>query len=255
MLREGTGYRIRTETVEEERIPEDFDGFRMLFITDIHRRRLSERALQRKIAGADIILLGGDLTEKGVPWKRLEKNMNILTRMAPVYAVLGNHDWKAGRGRVESILGRAGVTLLKDDTVTLRRHHSAISLSGIMQPRSRKHPYSKYKGPRNRSFYHIILVHDPIWIHNRQRIPADLVLAGHTHGGQIILPLFGAVKLEGFYKFYGSGWFDLRGKGTPEAPGIKMLISRGFGNSHIPFRLGSPAELHLITLRHKRESA
>ncbi|WP_422660773.1 metallophosphoesterase [Paenibacillus sp. EC2-1] len=248
MRKEATGYRVRNEIVESQSIPECFDGYKILFITDIHRRKLTDEKLLELNLKPDCILLGGDITEKGVPWERVSSNLQSLSRIAPVYGVLGNHDLYAGKEKLEALFNKFGLTLLKDKTVRLEKNGLSIALSGVMQPATRKHPYSNFKGHAKKDQYHIMLVHDPIWVMGKRNIFADLVLAGHTHGGQIVLPLFGAVRLEGFYKKYSAGWYNLIQKSSAAVP---LLISRGFGTSHIPLRLGSPSELHLITLLKK----
>lgn len=79
-------------------------------------------------------------------------------------------------------------------------------------------------------------------------VPADLILAGHTHGGQVILPFLGQRHVETFYHKYDAGMFQWpRRDGTGRD--AKLLISRGFGTSHLPIRWRSPAEMHVLTLR------
>lgn len=247
---EATGYRVRTDVVETDLISDAFHGYNILFISDIHRRKLSEKRLRALDLKPDCILLGGDITEKGVPWDRVKDNLEVLNRIAPVYAVLGNHDWKAGRQTLEALLSEPGFTLLKDRTVAIYKNGESISLSGVMQPATRKHPYSAFRGRHQKGKFHILLVHDPIWIKGKRNISADLILSGHTHGGQIVLPLLGAIKLEGFYTKYSAGWYNLIQKTSPSHK-VRLLISRGFGTSHIPFRFGSPSEIHLIKLQKK----
>lgn len=251
MRAEARGYRVREEEVVSERIPHSFDGFRILFITDIHRRQLSEEKLLSNLSSVDCVLLGGDITERGVPLQRLRHNMSVLVRIAPVYAVLGNHDLNAGKDAVRKALRESGVMLLNDKTVTLQRSNELIVLSGVRQPASRKNPYTRFRGNAAEDQYHIILVHDPIWIKGKDVVHGDLVLAGHTHGGQIVLPLAGAVRLTRFYKKFKSGWYALPRKAGETEHSSRMLISRGFGTSHIPLRLQCPAEYHVITLRKK----
>jgi len=251
MRAEAEGYRVREEEVASERIPASFDGFRILFLTDIHRRELSERKLMAALQPVDCVLLGGDITEKGVPLERLRHNMELLRRVAPVYAVLGNHDLYAGKDAVKKVLKETGVTLLSDKTVPITVGSDCISLSGIRQPKSKRHPYSQFKGSLQDGEYHILLVHDPIWLKGREEANCDLLLAGHTHGGQIVLPLAGAVRLERFYKSFKSGWYSIPRAESGDLPDTRVLISRGFGTSHIPLRLLCPAEYHVLTLRKK----
>ncbi|MGG1876908.1 MULTISPECIES: metallophosphoesterase [Paenibacillus] len=251
MSKEAYGYRLRREEVCSPRIPDAFNGYKILYMTDIHRRQLSERKLRAWLEEADCVFLGGDITERGVPWERLRSNMQLLRKYAPVYAVLGNHDLKAGKEQVRQILRETGVVLLSDKSVELVKGAHRIVLSGIQQPASKYHPYTRYRGRNREGRYHIVLVHDPRWVKDRTDYPYDLVLAGHTHGGQIVLPLAGAVKLEKFYQSYKAGWYDLPGKEDGATAGPPFLISKGFGTSHLPLRLGCPAELHLITLKQK----
>lgn len=248
---EAYGYRMREQEVISDRLPLSFDGYRILFITDIHRRKLSEAKLTSHLSGVDCVLVGGDITEKGVPFQRLRHNMAVLTRIAPVYAVLGNHDLFAGKDAVRKILRETGVTLLNDKSITLQHEEEEIVLSGVRQPASRKHPYTQFRGKAHGEDFHIILVHDPIWVKGRQEVHADLLLAGHTHGGQIVLPLAGAVRLTRFYKQFKAGWYTLPRTAGEIKPSSRMLISRGFGTSHIPLRLQCPSEYHLLTLRKK----
>lgn len=251
MRSEAGGYCVREEEVVSDRIPQSFDGYRILFITDIHRRVLSEQKLTSNLLPVDCVFLGGDITEKGVSFQRMRHNMSVLLRIAPVYAVLGNHDLYAGKDAVRQVLRETGVALLSDKTITLKKNEESITLSGIRQPASKKHPYTQFRGNPKEDSYHIILVHDPIWVKDREETNGDLLLAGHTHGGQIVLPFAGAVRLERFYKKFKSGWYSLPRKVGDSLHTSRMLISRGFGTSHIPLRLKCPAEYHVITLRKK----
>ena len=71
--------------------------------------------------------------------------MSVLARIAPVYAVLGNHDLYAGKDAVRKVLRESGVILLNDKTVFLKRDDECLALSGVRQPASRKHPYTKFR--------------------------------------------------------------------------------------------------------------
>ena len=129
MRAEARGYRVREEEVVSDRIPHSFDGFRILFITDIHRRQLSEEKLLSNLSSVDCVPLGGDITERGVPLQRLRHNLSVLVRIAPVYAVLGNHDLNAGKDAVRKALRESGS--LNDKTVTLKQSNELIVLSGV----------------------------------------------------------------------------------------------------------------------------
>ncbi|WP_438351299.1 metallophosphoesterase [Paenibacillus sp. FA6] len=234
------------------RLPSSFDGSVILFITDIHRRNLPRDLLMALKGQVDWILLGGDMMEKNVPLSRVERNMRLLSSVAPVYAVHGNHDYKADVLSLDSILIQCGVELLINKNVRLEKNGSHIWLTGVDYPHIRKRSYSTLpKLPSTEAnTCRLVLVHDPAWINRYSTKPADLTLAGHTHGGQIDLPFFGPVHLDKHYRDLPSGTFQWE---QPNAliKTATIFISRGFGYRHLPLRFRCPAEINLITLRSK----
>lgn len=242
---------IITEEIMLEKLPAVFDGFRILFITDIHRRRLPVAHLSPLKGKVDAVFLGGDITEKNSSLTRLNDNMSLATSIAPTYVVHGNHDYRANISLVDNIIRGSGAMLLMDENVAIEREGSTLWITGVDFP---KKGGNKSYSPlplitrSSENACRIILVHDPLWLSERKAVPADLVLAGHTHGGQIVLPLIGHRHVEPFYHKYDAGMFRWpRGDGSKSF--AKLLISRGFGTAHLPLRWGSPAEMHVLTLR------
>ncbi|WKL02684.1 hypothetical protein Q0F98_01885 [Paenibacillus amylolyticus] len=84
---------------------------------------------------------------------------------------------------------------------------------------------------------------------------ADLILSGHTHGGQLVLPFFGPLFLSKAYRPVSNGWYSLKRSPEDVHQEGKMLVSRGYSTNHLPLRLGCPAEMHIITLRVPVEKA
>ncbi|WP_187355258.1 metallophosphoesterase [Paenibacillus tengchongensis] len=244
---------IIAEEITLSGLPPAFDGFRILLITDIHRRRLPQAKLSHLKGNVDAVFLGGDMSEKGNPLTRLIANMAFAASLAPVYAVHGNHDYKAGITLVDNVLRGYGIDLLQDENRVLRRGSDQLALTGVDFPRTGgTKAYAPLPGlPAD--LFRIILVHDPLWLSTQDTVPADLILAGHTHGGQVVLPLLGRRHVEPFYREYSAGtYFIPRTEGAE--PSVPLLISRGYGTSHLPLRWGSPAELHVLTLRRSAES-
>ncbi|OKP95669.1 metallophosphoesterase [Paenibacillus sp. P46E] len=243
--------RIIAEEIFLEALPGAFEGFRILFISDIHRRRLPIKLLNPMKGKVDAVFLGGDLTEKGGSMNRLYDNMTLVAGLAPVYAVHGNHDYRANISLVDNIIRGSGAILLEDESIAIEKKGSRLLLTGVDFPRKggkkAYQPLTPLSGP-DASLCRIILVHDPLWLSQQSEIPADLVLAGHTHGGQVVLPFVGQRHVDPFYQVYNAGHFVLPRKdgSTTKA---KMLISRGFGTAHLPLRWGSPSEMHILTLR------
>ncbi|KTD87145.1 hypothetical protein UQ64_09920 [Paenibacillus etheri] len=254
MVRNAFKNRIITEEIILKSLPDVFDGFRILFITDTHRRRLPSALLTPLKGKVDAVLLGGDLTEKNSPLNRLADNMNLVTSIAPTYVVHGNHDYRANISLVDQIIRGSGAKLLMDENVSIEREGVSLWLTGVDFPKKggntsyRPLPRLKTHTSSIDDMCRIILVHDPLWLSKRQSVPADLILAGHTHGGQVILPFLGQRHVENFYHKYDAGMFQWpRRDGTGRD--AKLLISRGFGTSHLPIRWGSPSEMHVLTLR------
>lgn len=246
------GKRMIPLDIPLEHLPESLSGFRILLITDIHARRLPAKLLEPLRGRVDAVLLGGDLTQGGNPPERLRDNMRLAASIGPAYAVHGNHDGKADLAVVDAILRESGVRLLLDENVVLRHPGGELLLTGVDFPRTggkRAYAPLPVREPGTEDLCRIILVHDPLWLEEREELPADLILAGHTHGGQVVPPLLERRHVEAFYREYSAGMYLLpRGSGPP----VRLFISRGFGTAHLPLRFRSPAEMHVLTLRRGR---
>ncbi|CAM3289625.1 MULTISPECIES: metallophosphoesterase [Saccharibacillus] len=247
MVKEAMAFRVLHEDVHIPGLPAAFDGYRVYFISDIHRRLLPEAEVAALEGKADIVWIGGDLTDRGVPEERTLANMRMLRKIGPSYAVYGNHDYEAYMPNMENLdtlLEASGVKPLGSKNVPLHRGGSTIWLAGIDD----LGPAGLWRGdPRiRREDCVLVLMHDPKWVVALRRTSANYAFAGHTHGGQISLPLVGPAASKPFYKTYldGTHFIESEDGGT-----TGLRISRGIGTSHFPLRLGSPAETHLLTLR------
>lgn len=253
MLLEAARKDIRPMTLTLSRLPEAFDGCNVLLVTDIHRRVLPERELRALAGQVDYVFLGGDITEKEVPLSRVEQNVQLLRSLAPVYAVYGNHDYKTNIQELGGLLSKSGVQVLKDQNVILEKDGAKICLTGVdyVDVKKRRYPRLKAMPREMHDCCRIVLVHDPIWIKGYADLPADLILAGHTHGGQIVVPFLPRLLVDPFYLTYRSGLFE-RDQPQAKVKHAKLFISRGIGTRRVPLRFRCPAEMHLITLRSGR---
>ncbi|CAM4486645.1 metallophosphoesterase [Paenibacillus typhae] len=249
------GRNIIAEEIFLAGLPPEFDGFRILFITDIHRRRLPEDLLAPLAGKVEAVFLGGDITEKGNPLTRLADNMKLVASLAPVYAVHGNHDYKAKTNLADNIIRASGARLLMNENVSIEHQGGKLLLTGVDFPRQGgKKGYAPLPAvpSREAGCFRIILVHDPLWLSGQDSVPADLILAGHTHGGQVVLPFSLQMHADPFYRTYNAGKFTVPRKDGSGAE-AKLLISRGFGTAHLPVRWRSPAEIHVLTLRQGKD--
>lgn len=251
MIKKAFENRIIAEEIFLESLPASFDGYRILFITDTHRRRLPAPMLMKLKGHVDTVFAGGDLTEKNSPLDRLVQNMALMVSIAPTYAVHGNHDYKADIRQVDDIIRRSGARLLIDENVVIRRGEEELVLTGVDYPkRGGKIAYAPLPALPDyaANTCRIFLVHDPMWLSQRQTVPGELILTGHTHGGQVVLPFIKDKRVERFYDHYKAGMY-LWPRNDGSGGSAQLLISRGFGTSHLPIRWGSPAEMHILTLR------
>ncbi|HEX6923301.1 MAG TPA: metallophosphoesterase [Bacillales bacterium] len=218
-----------------DRLPEGFNGMTLFFISDVHRRVISDKVIQEARGEADIVIIGGDLTEKGVPFQRVEENIDKLLTVAPIYFVWGNNDYETDFRRLDTLLHEKGVVVLDNTAARLESNGETLFFLGVDDyglERSRL-DLALADSPEG---FRLLISHNP---DIAQELDAGseipLILSGHTHGGQIRL----------------FGWGPREKGGVKEFPGLRVFISNGYGTTSIPFRLGAPAETHLITLKNK----
>lgn len=245
MWREAHLHHIVSEEVEVPNLPSSFDGSKILYLSDIHKRVLKKNDLEHLRNQVDWVVIGGDVAERGISWHIVRHNMSLLSYIAPAFTVYGNHDKRAGTVHLERIFRDTGVQLLQDSTAYLRKGKSKLGLVGI-DYRSRRG--DSLLAEMDTNDCKIAIVHDPLEALHLNA-PVDLILSGHTHGGQLVIPGFGPVFLNKAYRSVSSGWFSLKKDDNDTEQEGKMLVSRGYGTNHLPFRLCCPAEMHMITLR------
>lgn len=219
---------------------------RLAFLTDLHlgpymgRQQLEEWVAATVEAKPDLVLFGGDLVDQMYRGD-LSEVVEVLPRLSAelgVYAVLGNHDRTRFRrlGPLREALEAAGVTLLVNEGAWLR---DDFYLGGIDDWRT-GHPDAERALRGSGGGARLLLSHNPDAIPD---LPdgLDLVLAGHTHGGQVRLPLVGPLVTSSEYgRRFVEGWVD--------AP-MPAFVSRGLGVTLLPFRLFCPPELVLMELQ------
>jgi predicted MPP superfamily phosphohydrolase len=244
-----TGQRF---TVNEERIwldtlPGAFSGLRVVQISDIHhglflpREWLAEAVQQTNRLNADIVVLTGDF----VSYSRanIEPAAEILSRLRArygVFAVLGNHDFRVGADALTSALRRQRIQVLRNQYITLQFGGASLYVAGVDDYGYGADVRRAVRGiPRDAAT--ILLAHNPRIISLASRHGVSLVLSGHTHGGQVNLPLLGTVYGRSPERLrYKVGWDRL---GTTQ-----IYVSRGIGTIVLPWRLRCPAEIAHLEL-------
>lgn len=244
--------RIKEYTFSHADIPETFDGFRVAFISDLHYKSTLQEAGLSKLIGqlqmlhADILLMGGDYKE-GV--ENIAPLFQALGEVKPRYGiigVLGNNDYEVG---YEELLREAklnDIVLLENRCDTISKEGERIIIAGVRNPFDlRKNGVSPDRILRDSDFV-ILLSHTPDYAQDVDIKKSDLVLAGHTHGGQVTLFGLYAPKTASHYgQQFRSGLRYTKQK-TP------VIVTNGIGTSRKPIRLFAPSEIVLLTLRRLR---
>jgi uncharacterized protein len=247
------------------RLPSGFDGLKVGQITDIHAGMLVPRDLIRKgvdlimAERPDLIVLTGDFVSGatkilwtaygGFKQHHADYCMQELGRLrAPLgtFAVLGNHDFWSGKAVAEKIvrdLEGIGVRVLRNEAVRLQRGSQSLHLVGVDDYWEDSYDLVRALQGVPEHSLRILLSHNPDVNEHIDvlRKPIDLILSGHTHGGQIVLPYVGAPYLPSpFGQKYRAGLVSDGDRRT--------YVSRGLGVFFAPVRLNCPPEVTVMTL-------
>lgn len=225
---------------------------KIVFLTDIHRGPFTTKYFLEKISNeiekieVDIILFGGDYIYSSI--KYLKDSLSSFKKLNPKlgkWGVLGNHDNFLGRKEVIKYLKENDVNLLNNNSIKLISGENTLSLFGVDDFKT-GHPnlISALKFIKKDELT-IGISHNPIlWVKTKTNFQADLLLSGHTHGGQIDIPLIGPpFLLPGHGREFYRGLYNLNG--------MKLYVSRGIGTIHIPLRLFCPPEITTINIFNK----
>ena len=253
-----TDLEIYKYNVKSEDIPSEFDNFRIVQISDLHNAEFGENneklLLMLKQADADIIAITGDMidsrnTDVDVAISFAQKAVNI----APVYYVNGNHESRV-LGEYEKLkqgLTDAGVTILENSSADITIGDETISLIGINDPTFRMElvddtmeqniAHQLVSVISDNDNYKVLLAHRPEYF-DVYAGKVDLVLSGHAHGGQFRIPFIGGLVAPG------QGFFPEYYEGSHIKENTEMIVSRGIGNSIIPFRINNKPEIIVAEL-------
>jgi uncharacterized protein len=255
--------RATTYIVESDRLPASFSGFRIVQISDLHNHHFGpyQPWLLRIVREAhpDLIGITGDLTKSGALRTEYSADlMRDLGAVAPVYLVAGNHEnFRHGLAALLVRLESSGVKVLRGNSVVIHRGTESIAVAGLDDPEvfvSSGKPHTdavpqwaeelgKLRQSMDPDCYKILLSHRPDLIHYYSKNGFDLVLSGHTHGGQVRFPLIGAIYAPH------QGWFPRYAAGMFVEGMTVMIVSRGLGASLFPMRLFNRPEIVIAELR------
>ena len=244
--------RVRRRDVEIEGLPETFDGYRIVQISDLHCGPFaSGRRVARWVDAAnrlepDMVAVTGDLIASGSAFiEVVARALGGLRARDGAFAAMGNHDYFGDGEAMVSALEAAGLTVLRNRGVELRRDRGAIYLAGVDDTWTRRHDVPRALAARPAGMPAVLLAHDPVLFPEAAEHGVDLVLSGHTHGGQVAVPLLARkLNLARLITRFTNGVYR---SGTST-----LYVNRGLGTTGPPVRLAVAPEIAVLTLKRAR---
>lgn len=221
--------------VNSQKLPESFDGFKIVQLSDLHGAEFGEDGMELvdKVGSLepDMIALTGDFVTDEGDLAAVEKLAARLVKLCPVYFISGNHEFGSGLAvKVRNILERAGVKYLSNEYLTISRGEDEILLGGVEDPLA----YADMLSPDELAqkmndaapdAFKILLRHRNYWMTEYPELPVDLIFCGHAHGGLIRIPGVGGLigTDRRLFPDFDAGEYN-NGRYT-------LIVSRGLGNS------------------------
>lgn len=243
-------------TVKQQGIPSAFDGFKIAHISDLHNAEFGQDneylINEIKEISPDIIVMTGDMVDSS------RTNIDIAvsfaekaSEIAPCYYVTGNHEGRLNCKDIKEKFRQSGVTVLENEAIVSERNGESITLIGMDDISVYSNADSSFYGLFTKSAllkltdtdnYTVLLSHRPEFAEEYSACGVDLVFSGHAHGGQFRLPFIGGLYApgQGFFPKYDSGAYNIGD--------TVMIVSRGLGNSRIPFRINNRPQIVSVCL-------
>jgi predicted MPP superfamily phosphohydrolase len=245
---------VRRVELRPPRWPAALDGVRIALLSDLHAGlgHMTQERVEAIVARAaaerpDLVCLAGDFLDSTLFGRGRVAPSAVAAAFADLdaplgaWAVLGNHDWRAAGATLRRALERAGVRVLENAAAEARDGDRSLWIAGLADLRERRPdiPLSLLVVPADAPV--VLLTHDPdVFPHVPDRV--SLTLAGHTHGGQVNLPLLRRVAAP---SRHGERYLS----GHVVEYGRHLFVSSGLGTAGLPLRLRQPPEIVVLTLR------
>ncbi|MBR5203384.1 MAG: metallophosphoesterase [Clostridia bacterium] len=251
-------FEINKISIKWETLPDDFQGYKIVQISDLHNTEFGENNIDLLSAiekqSPDIIVVTGDIVDSRRTNVQIARDfVNNASEIAPVYYVTGNHEARVSvENEIDNVKLNDNVFILHNEDVLIEKGGSAIQLIGVDDPDykavsdSEVYMDSLLDKYINNEYFKILLSHRPELFETYVENEMNVIFSGHAHGGQVRLPFIGGVIAphQGFFPTYDAGLFYATNDAT-------MIVSRGLGNSIIPLRINNPPELVVVTLEKK----
>lgn len=255
---ENTMLCVSEYNITSDKIAYSFDGFKIVQISDLHntknKKLVKSLILEIKKQDPDIIVITGDIIDS----KRYDLQVVVdflkeLKNLAPIYFVSGNHEvWSKKYDEISAMLINDGVIILDNNFYKITIDGESIYVLGLKDPSFYPDEISNQinydleeviNTIDDSNCFKLLLSHRPEMFENYIQTDIDLILTGHAHGGQVRIPFIGGLIApdQGLFPEYTSGMFSENN--------TSMIVSRGIGNSILPFRINNRPELVVVTLK------
>lgn len=237
---------IRRRVLPIAGLPPSFDGYQIMHLSDLHigsfttPSRVARWMARLTNERTDLIVVTGDLVTSGTAFHHdIAETIGVLDSPDGVLLILGNHDYFDDGEPMLSELSKRGIRTLRNEHVCIERGDQRVVVAGVEDPRSGREDLEAALRRRPRGTT-ILLAHDPAWFDQTPN-DVDLVLSGHTHGGQVAVP--GLAR-----------WINLTRLSHPYTLGVyrrggtTMVVSGGMGCTGLPIRVGVPPEVLVLRL-------
>ena len=241
--------RLTRQTVAIPNLPPAFEGTTVAYLSDVHHGPFVPRLYVRSVVDMtnsmrpDVILLGGDYSHHGTQFVApVHEDLSRLRARMGRFAVLGNHDHWDGLGESIAGLEAARIPLLRNAGIWLEKGGSRLRVAGVGDLWTDRPDVSRGVGSEATTRDAVILMsHNPDVAEYCDDPRVGLILSGHTHGGQVVVPGYGAPIVP-------SAFGQKYVKGLVQAPHCQVYVSRGVGTVTPPVRLFCRPEVVWITL-------
>lgn len=252
------GLETTVTRIELAGIPEEFDGLRIVHLSDLHGHEYGEASTRLLTMVAEqepeLIVITGDLLDQESQMAMVGPLARGLAEIAPTFYVTGNHEWALGSAAVKelkALLEQCGVKVLSNGYEVLKRDGASVVVAGVDDPNGyadQKTPEELYAeiGQAQSGCFTLLLAHRNDRFDRYAAVGYDLVLSGHAHGGIVRLPFTDG--LIGTQRNLLPTWTA----GVYTLGGSTLFVSRGLGNNTVPFRgfrLFNRPEIAVLELR------
>jgi hypothetical protein len=254
LIIEPRSIRVEDHAVKVRGLPSAFQGFTICQITDVHLSPMVSLPYLEEVVDTalglkpDLVALTGDYIDEDKKYMHpAAKSLSRLRARHGVVSVLGNHDHFFGKGFASDVITSNGIQLLDNAHVMIEKGGSALCVAGVADYIEDHPDPAKALKDVDQEVPRVLLAHHPDFAETlKDGLRVDLVLSGHTHGGQVRLPFSIAPVVPSMYgQKYSGGLVELK---KAHDHTTRVYVSRGVGVCMIPVRFNCPPELTLIRL-------